>query len=464
MSPTISLAKSVALLPLDRQNSFFEALSLEEKRRLLKEWRFWGRPSQLIPGTPGAAIQRDDWVYWLLLAGRGFGKTRTGAETVREWARNPNERILMVAPIAADVRSVMLEGPSGLLNCYPSDARPVYNPSRQLVHFPSGAVGITRSADEPERLRGHQFTKFWADELCAWKRAKEAWEQIMFGFRLKTDNLRGLITTTPKVTPLVDYNGRKIPLIRLLRDNPKTVTTRGSSYENSDNLSSQYYDDIIKPYEGTRLGRQEIEAELIEEIEGALFKLQLIEAARIDRREIHWEALVRIVVAIDPAVSALEDSDETGIVVAGLTKAGHVIVLGDLSLKDTPANWAKVAIAAYRANQADRIIGEVNNGGDLVERNIRTVDPNVSYRAVRASRGKMVRAQPVAALYEQGRVHHVGFMPKLEEQMCSYVPGVTRDSPDRMDALCWAVTDLVLDEEEMDVRFKFVDEVVISPF
>lgn len=356
------------------------------------------------------------------------------------WAKDPGARILMIAPTAADVREVMIEGPSGLLQCFPPNERPVYNSSRHLVSFPSGAVGITRSADEPERLRGPQFTKFWADEICAWKYVDEAWTQLSFGFRLKTARLQGIITTTPK------------PLKRLktiLKD-PGTVLTRGSSYENQANISEQFYTEVIAAYEGTRIGRQEINAEILEDTEGALWTRQLIEANRVPAVP-HDVTLIRIVVAIDPAMSAKPGSNETGIIAAGLGTNGHVYVIEDGSLSDTPGRWALAALGMYGRLKADRVVAEVNNGGDLVEANLRAqvmargFDGNLlPYRSVRASRGKAMRAEPVAALYERGRVHHVGAYPKLEDQMCEWVPGEGMASPDRLDALVWALFDLVV--------------------
>jgi len=447
-----SLAKSLSLHPNRQQ--ILASLTSRQSEALLWDWRFWARPAQILPGTEGAALTLTDWVFWLVLAGRGFGKTRTGAETVREWATDPNERILMIAPTADDVRSTMLEGPSGLLNCYPADQKPDFNPSRHIVTFPSGAIGITRSAEEPERLRGPQFTKFWADELCAWNYPQDAWDQIMFGFRLKTAKLQGVITTTPK----------PLKVLKDIMSDLSTAVTRGSSYDNRDNLSETYYRKVIKPYEGTRLGRQEINAELLEDVQGALWTRALIDAARIQRSDIRWEMIVRIVVAIDPAVSTTDESDETGIIVAMLARSGHVVVLDDLTCRESPGNWAKIAVAAFKARRADRIIGETNNGGDLVERNIRVEDPNVPFRAVHASRGKMVRAEPVAALYERGMVHHVHEgLVKLEDQMCSYVPGVSRKSPDRLDALVWAITDLVIDQEEMTMQGQLSNWETISP-
>ncbi|HET9304836.1 MAG TPA: terminase family protein [Candidatus Sulfotelmatobacter sp.] len=418
---------------------FLQSLTDTQAEAILWDWRCWARPNQLPPGSKGAASDQADWLFWLVLAGRGFGKTRTGAETVREWARNPEERILMVAPTAADVREVMIEGPSGLMACFPLNQRPLYNSSRHLVQFASGAVGITRSADEPERLRGPQFTKFWADELAAWRFVQEAWDQIMFGFRLKSQRLQGVITTTPK----------PIAVLKKIIANPQTVVTRGSSYENRAWLSESFFREVIAPYEGTRLGRQEINAELLEDVPGALWTRGVIDASRITMTEVRWDLIVRTVIAIDPAVTSNPDSDETGIVAAALTRSGHVLILDDLSCRESPAGWAKRAIAAYHTRKADRIVGEVNNGGDLVEANIRAVDANVSFRAVRASRGKYIRAEPVAALYEQGRCHHVGSLATLEDQMCNWTPQSTDGSPDRLDALVWAATELVIDQEQM---------------
>ena len=427
-------------LSLNQQREVLKGLTDSEVAALEYSWRnMWARPNQLLPGTPYASNPRTDWLFWLVLAGRGFGKTRLGAEAVREWGNDPNERILMIAPTANDVREVMIEGPSGLLSCYPPDKRPEYNSSRHLVTFPSGAIGITRSADEPERLRGPQFTKFWADELCAWRFSQDAWDQLAFGFRLRSSKLQGVITTTPK----------PIPVLKKLMARKRTVVTRGSSYDNRSNISAEYYSEVIAPYEGTRLGRQEIEGEVLEDTPGALWNQTLIDAYRINYGEIRWDLIVRIVVAIDPAVTAGEKSDDTGIVVVGLTVSGHLVVIEDLTCKESPLGWARIAVAAYKRHQADRIVGEVNNGGDLVEANIRAVDPNVPYRAVHASRGKALRAEPIAALYEQGRVHHAGPMVALETEMCGWVPGVTARSPGRMDALVWGCTELLIDQESV---------------
>jgi phage terminase large subunit-like protein len=443
-----SLAELLRSLPESERIEALAGIPEEQCARWLYDWRgFWARPNQILPGTPGAANSRADWLFWILKAGRGFGKTRVGAETVREWGEDPNARILMIAPTTADVREVMIEGESGLMQCYPPDRRPIYNSSRHLVLFPSGAIGITRSADEPERLRGPQFNKFWADEFCAWNYPQEAWEQLSFGFRVRSAKLQGVITTTPK----------PIKIFRELLAGEDTVITGGSSYENRSNLADAYFNRVIRPYEGTRLGRQEINAEVLDDFPGALWSRRVIDENRVQFKEVVWEALARIVVAIDPAVTAGEDSDETGIVVAGLTRTGHVIVIDDLTCRESPLGWAAIAIKAYKQYRADRIVGEVNNGGDLVGANIWGVDRSIPFRAVRASRGKAVRAEPVAALYEQKRVHHIRYPERedrfaaLEDQLCSFVPGIEQKSPDRMDALVWAITELVIDQEEITV-------------
>ncbi len=421
---------------------------------LLRSWSFHARPAQMIPGTLGAEKARADWTYWLLLAGRGFGKTRTGAETAKAWAQDASERILMIAPTANDVSEVMIHGESGLMACYPEGEKPRYYKSRKLIIFPSGARGIVRSADEPERLRGPQFTKFWCDEFASWRYAQEAWDQIQFGFRLKSKTkLKGIITTTP----------RPIPALKALIADTGTVITRGSSYDNRTNLADEYFDKVIRPYEGTRLGRQEINAELLEDVPGALWTRGLIDATRIKLTEVRWELIVRIVIAVDPAVSHNENSAEHGIIVAALTRSGHVIIIDDLSMQGTPEEWRKVVKAAYLARRADRVIGEVNNGGDLVESNMRTADPDISFRSVRASRGKYIRAEPAAALYEQGRVHHVGTFGKLEDQMCQWTPLSGDKSPDRLDALVWALTELVIDPEQLTIGRQFIQPARISP-
>lgn len=408
-----------------------KGLTDRQVRELEYDWHFVARPNQLQP--PG------DWVYWMLLAGRGFGKTRTGAETIREWAavRLPAP-IHLIAPTAADVRTVMIEGPGGLMSCYPPGQQPEYEPSRRLITWPNGNTALTFSADEPERLRGPQCCAFWADELAAWRFVEEAWDNLLFGFRLGRP--RGVITTTPK----------PIKRVRELVKDPSCVVTRGSTYDNRMNLAPEFFRSIIGKYEGTRLGRQELMAEVLDDIPGALWTRAMIEACRVTLTEVRSD-IVRCVIGVDPAVTAHETSDETGIVVAALAENGHVYVFEDLSMRGSPLEWARAVAGGYHNHRCDRVVAEVNKGYDLVEANVRNTLPHAAYRAVRATRNKRIRAEPVAAMYEQGRVHHVGAkFEQLEDQMCSFVQDVTTDSPDRMDALVWAITDLVIQPEEQE--------------
>ncbi len=448
MSPpqNLSLETWLASQPVSIQKEILARYSEEQLAELRYDWDgYKARPAQKIP--PG------DWRYWLIQAGRGFGKTRTGAETIRKWVERGYRRIHLVGATAGDTRDVMVQGESGLMNCFPPGQRPNYEPSKRLVTFHNGAVAYLFSADEPERLRGPQCEAFWADEIAAWRFGQDAWDNLLFGFRLGNDP-RGVITTTPK----------PIQLLKDIIKDPHTHVTRASSYENRANLAPAFFDSIIRKYEGTRLGRQELEAELLEDIPGALWTRAMIDATRVKLVDVHWDLITRIVVAIDPAVTSGENSDETGIIVCGLTVSLHVIVIEDLTCRETPLGWARVAVAAYKNRRADRIVGEVNNGGDLVEANIRAVAPEVSYRAVRASRGKAVRAEPVAALYEQGRVHHVGALTELEDQLCSWTPQGNDRSPDRMDALVWAITELLVDQEQVRYTIDATDYQEISPY
>lgn len=400
------------------------SLTKQEADALIYDWKFWGRPNQFAP--------EGDWTYWLALAGRGFGKTRLGAEFVRaEVEAGRAKRVALVAPIASDARDVMVEGESGLLNVCPPNNRPLHEPSKRRLTWPNGAMATTYSADEPERLRGPQHDLAWCDELAAW-RYPAAWDMLQFGLRLPNIKPRCVITTTPK----------PVRLIRDLVADPTCVVTRGSTYENRTNLAPSFFGQIVRRYEGTRLGQQELLAELLEEAEGALWNRALIEKHRVKKAP----DLKRIVVAIDPAVTSNEQSDETGIIVAGLGRDDRGYVLEDLSGRYTPDGWARKALGAYKRHKADRIIGEVNNGGDMIEHTIRTLPNgrNASYKAVRASRGKQARAEPVAALYEQGRVSHVGGLPDLEDQLCTWEPLGDRRSPDRLDAGVWALTELML--------------------
>lgn len=425
----------LASLPAALRNDLVWSLNSEQADSILHDWRFWARPSQLPPD--------GNWRVWLLLAGRGFGKTRTGAELVRgQVASGAARRVALVAPTAADARDVMVEGESGLLAIAPPWDRPLYEPSKRRLTWPNGATATTFSADEPERLRGPQHDFAWCDELAAW-RYPEAWDMLMFGLRLG-DDPRAVVTTTPRPTGL----------IRALLADPKVVMTHGTTTENRANLAPAFLEQIVKRYEGTRLGRQELDAEILEDMPGALWQRGGIEGARLSA----VPELVRVLVAIDPAAGSGEHADETGIIVAGRDAGGHGYVLADASGRYAPAEWARVAITAYGAHAADRIVAEVNNGGEMVEATLRMVDPNVPFSAVRAARGKAARAEPVAALYEQGRVHHIGAFPQLEDQMCAFTSNFDRNaarfSPDRVDALVWALTELLVEPRAGDGIFE----------
>lgn len=363
-------------------------------------------------------------------AGRGYGKTRVGAETVRRWARD-FPLVNLIGATADDARDIMIEGESGILAICPPAERPLYVGSRRQLQWPNGAKSLIFTADEPERLRGKQHYKLWCDELASW-RYSESWTQAMFGLRLGP-NPQAVVTTTP----------RPIAIVRDLIKHPHTIEVRGTTYENRDNLAVAFLAEIVTQYEGTRLGRQELNAELLEDNPNALFKHEWIDAQRI--AEEYVPPLQRIVVAIDPAVTSNEDSDETGIVVCGRDHRTppHFYVLGDLSCMETPRGWGTIAVAAFKNYKADRIIGEANNGGDLVEANIQNVDFNVPFKSVHAARGKEKRAEPISGLYEQGRVHHVGTWAKLEDQMCDFNPSdENQRSPDRMDAMVWGIAEL----------------------
>ncbi len=420
-SPQSSLLELLAGKSRDEINELLADFSDAEAAELLYDWRgIWARPEQLTPA--------GDWLLWFILAGRGFGKTRTGAEATVEVASKPEAcggRVHLVAPTAGDARDVMVEGESGILACSPPWFMPKYQPSKRRLRWPNGVVGYLFSADEPERLRGPQCGWFWADEMAAWRYLEEAWDNLMLGCRLGL--ARGVVTTTPKPRKLV----------RELVKAKSTHVTRGSTYDNLENLAASFKRKVLARYEGTTLGRQELHAELLDEAPGALWK-----RARIDElRKESAPDLVRIVVAVDPPGSSGEDSAEAGIIVRGIDADGHHYVLADLSGRCTPDEWATRAIGALDTWRADRIIAEANNGGEMVEDVIRTRKNNAPVRIVHASRGKHTRAEPVAALHEQGKEHHVGSFSQLEDQKCTWVPG--EKSPDRMDADVWAATDLM---------------------
>ena len=377
----------------------------------------------------------DWWTIWAMIAGRGAGKTRAGAEWVLEQVAAGRRRLALIAPTAADARDVMVEGESGILACAPDWNRPTYEPSKRRLTWPNGAIATTYSAEEGQRLRGPQHDAAWCDELAAWSDAQATWDMLNFGLRLGA-RPRIMVTTTPKPTKLL----RDI----IAREGRDVAITRAATRDNAANLAPSFLATVEAQYAGTRLGRQELDGELLTDTPGALWSLDLIEQARIRREEI--PEMRRIVVAIDPAATSGEGSDETGLIVAGLGVDGGGYILEDRSGRYTPTEWAREAVAAYHKHRADRIVAEVNNGGEMVRHTVEVVDPNVSFKAVHASRGKLTRAEPVSALYERGRVRHAGAFPILETQMSEFTASglAGGGSPDRMDALVWALTELMI--------------------
>lgn len=447
MPETSSLISSLASLPEAEQAAILAGLSDDEADELLHDWPLWARPSQLPP--PG------DWAHWLYVAGRGAGKTRSGAEWVRSKVKAGCSRIALIAPTAGDARDVMVEGESGLLSvCWAGDrdarggamGRPLYEPSKRRVTWENGAQAALFSAEEPERLRGPQHDAAWCDELAAWgagtdralqeKRRQAAWDMAMFGLRLG-ERPQVMVTTTPKPSAL---------LRRLMKD-PRSVVTSGSTFENADNLAPSFLETIREKYEGTRLGRQELFAELLDDLPGALWPRSVFDQHR--RKDA--PDLQRIVVAVDPSGTGgdEDEGDSVGIVIAGKGVDGRAYVLADRTCKLSPDGWGRRAVAAYHEFGADRIVAERNYGGAMVAHVIKTVDQKVSYREVVATRGKVVRAEPVAALYEQGRVSHLHGLDELEDQLCLMGPSgfAGEGSPDRADALVWALTELMLKAE-----------------
>ena len=417
----LSPAEQLARLPKKDQDALLDLLSDEALTALKYSWEFMARPKQLPPS--------GKWRIWLIMAGRGFGKTRTGAEWIRGLVESGEaKRIALVGRTSADVRDVMAEGPSGIVSISPPHMRPKYEPSKRRLIWPNGAVATMFTADEPNLLRGPQFDAAWCDELAAWKYT-ESFDQLMFGLRLGSDP-RCIVTTTP----------RPIRIIRELMASKSCVVTKGSTFENKANLAPQFFQEIVNRYENTALGRQELYAEVIDEMPGALWSRELLAKSRTKEEP----EFVRVVVAVDPAMAG--NRNETGIVICGIDKDNKGYVIDDFSVCASPDQWAARAISAYHLYKADRIVAEVNQGGDLVERVLRTKDEDISYRRVSATKGKLARAEPIAALYEQSKVFHMKHFEKLEDQMCSYVPG-DGASPDRLDALVWGLTDLMLNRK-----------------
>ena len=432
-------AETLRQLPPKKVEQLFKGLGPARVEELKHDWNFWARDNQLEP-------EGLEWNTWFINAGRGFGKTRSGVEWVREQVKRGVKRIAAVASTNSDIERVMVKGESGFLSvCWKGDKTyagkkmgfPEWSPTKRTLTWENGASVQFFSAEEPERLRGPQFELAWCDELAAWNKDIDTWDMLQFCMRLGK-HPRIMVTTTPKPTKLVR---------RILKDN-KTVVTSGSTFDNASNLAGTYLQAVRDQYEGTRLGRQELYAEVLEEAEGALWNTDMLEAAEVKHEDV--PDLARIVVALDPAVTANAESDMTGIVVAGIDVNGIAYVLGDYTDKLSPAGWANKAISLYHQYEADRIVAEVNQGGDMVKTTIHGEDETIPFKAVRASRGKYARAEPISALYERGLVKHVANPPdgaslnELETQMRTWEPLGSIGSPDRLDALVWAITDLSL--------------------
>lgn len=373
------------------------------------------------------------WKGWVVMSGRGWGKTRTGAEAVREMVDSGRARnVALIGATAADVRDVMVLGTAvspGLMGVWPDKQRPIYIPSRRLVKFWNGATATTFTAEEPNRLRGPQHDFGWGDEVGFWDYGQDTWDNFIFG--LRHGEARWMVTSTPK----------RVGLVKQLLKDPAAIITRGSTYENKANLAPAALAEFAK-YEGTRLGRQELHGELLEDVEGALWTLDGIEAERVKTAP----ELVRVVIGVDPSVAGRDKDDtgrqrdECGIVALGRAAGGRRFVLADHSLSASPDRWAREVVKAYHLHHADVVVAEANNGGEMVRMVIQDVDPSVNVVLVNASRGKYTRAEPCAADYERGDVSHVGVHRQLEDEMTSWVPDGRHPSPNRVDALVWAWT------------------------
>ncbi len=424
MTLNLSKAELLASQPEAIRSEVLNGLTDETLAYLGTDWEFWGRPEQFAP--------EGDWLTWLILAGRGWGKTRTGAEWVRDQVYAGKRRIALVAETQKDLEQVMIEGDSGLLSIFPEHERPIYKKKPVELTFHTGAKALGYNATEPDQLRGPQFDAAWCDELAKWRYARDTWDMLQFGLRLGNDP-RQCVTTTP----------RGIAIVREIMQAADTRVTRGRTLDNASNLAPSFLRVVQAKYGGTRLGRQELDAEVLDDIPGAIWRREWIDRDRVSEAG----KMKRKVVAVDPAISSNESSDEPGthgIVAAGLQADGQGCVLGDYSMQGTPNEWATEVVRVFDKEEADQVIVEINQGGDMVVSTLRAVRPNLPIRKVRATRGKHVRAEPVAALYEQGKVSHVGSHADLEDQMCQFTEAGYQGegSPDRADALVWALTDL----------------------
>jgi phage terminase large subunit-like protein len=426
--PGEQVDRAVDLVTLDDaiRNRLFDELTPLECALLSHDWTFWARSDQATP--PG------DWIIWLILAGRGAGKTRAGAEAVRAWAQT-YPIVNLIGPTLADARDIMVRGESGILACCRRDERPRFLAADLRLEWPNGATSALFSAEEPDRLRGKQHMKLWCDELAAW-REPGAFDQAMLGLRLG-GKPQAIVTTTP----------RPSKIIKALVNGKDTIVTRGSTFDNKPHLARAFFERITARYQGRAIGRQELLAEIVEEAPGALWTRALIERQRVQQEAAPRE-FAEIVVAVDPPARSGSKSDECGLIVAAKAESGLFYVLADLTSQgETPGAWGARVGAAFRGFKANRVVAEINNGGDMLAEVLRQSEPNLPVRAVHATRGKFLRAEPIAAAYERGLVFHVGAFAKLEDQMCALTPDFDRRaagfSPDRADALVWALADLI---------------------
>lgn len=424
---TPSLIESLALLPEADRMEILGSLTDAQAEELLWDWKAWARPNQLQPD--------GDWLTWLVLAGRGFGKTRCGAEWIRaEVDAKRAGRIALIAETQKDLEEVMVFGQSGIMSVFPPHLKPKVTKKPIRIEFHTGAVALGYNATEPDQLRGPNFDRAWGDELAKWRYARETWDQLQFALRLG-DHPRQIITTTP----------RPIPVLKEIIAASNTVLTRGITADNRANLAASFLKTIVAKYSGTRLGRQELAAEILDDVPDALWTRAALDRDR--KRAAEVPPLRRVVVAIDPAAKQNETPDDgaaTGIVVAGVGEDGRGYVLDDATCRESPNGWARMAVACFDRHEADCIVGEINNGGEMVEATVRAARATVPFKEVTASRGKWTRAEPIAALYEQGRISHVGTFAPLEDEMVNFGPNgmVGGLSPDRVDALVWALTEL----------------------
>lgn len=446
MSPVVELPKR-AKLPSYTEliqsghtpagiRSAVAALPADEAATLFYDWRFWARPGQMPPSW--------NWRVWVLTGGRGCGKSWTGANWINEKAQT-TERLALIGRTAADIRDVMIEGDSGLLRQAPPWFQPTYEPARRRVVYPNGAFALCFSADEPNLLRGPQFEAAWADELAAWRKLEETWNNLMFCLRIG-EQPQVVVTTTP----------RPLKTLKTIIALASTHRTNESTYANVQNLADQWAEEIISQYEGTRLGRQELHGEILDDNPNALWTREMVD----DNRVVKAPDLDTITVAVDPPASdnPTENTAECGILVGGRKgrksdRKSECFVLDDMSLgRVRPEEWGRQVVTAYHKYKAGKIVAEQNNGGSMVRSTIQAIDPKIKVELVSASRGKLTRAEPVSTLYERNRVHHVGHFPELEDQQCEWEPGAP--SPDRMDALVWLVTDLMLGELPIERLFR----------